>query len=165
MRQETFFDVSLSPLRTWGLLADLCSYGSWHPRYTFDTDPELGGRVDFTFLFMKDRRVRTDVEVTAFEKPNTIGWKLAFGDVFACLEERYEVERVGIGSRVHHSMEWRGLTSVFFRGGAARLLAFLEAYDAAFIAQVRRVARSGPVGNRHARRAASPGHVGRAAND
>ncbi|MBN8831606.1 MAG: hypothetical protein ABS86_02390 [Sphingobium sp. SCN 64-10] len=165
MRQETEFEVKLSPLRVWGMLADLRSYRYWHPRYVFGSDASLEASIDFSFLLFGERRVKSDVIITDLDKPREIGWQLKVSELLACFEEHYVVYPDGTGSRVCHSMEWRGITQIFFVRASNKLMNFLEAYDAAFCAYARRATRSGPTPNRHVRRSTLATQSRRAAND
>ena len=142
MKEETSFDFNMSALRIWSLISDLRGFSRWHPIYRIAGEAERGAEIDVTcFLFGGGRKMTTQLIINRLTKPQLIGWQIGVRG-FLTLDERYQIDAIANGVRVHHSVECRGviggLVGLILRKG---LLRTMRQEDAAFLALLRRQSR------------------------
>lgn len=142
MKEETTFDFNMSALRVWSLLSNLKGFARWHPAYRIAGEAERGAEMDVTLLlFNGDRKVTTQMVINRLVKPQMIGWQMGVRGLLT-FDERYEIEPIANGVRIHHSAECRGLVgaliSRMIRRGLRRMM---RQQDAAFLSLLRRQSR------------------------
>lgn len=165
MKVETTFEFNMSALRVWSLISDLKGFARWHPMYRIAGEAERGAEMDVTWLlFGGDRKMTTQMVVNRLIKPELIGWQMGVRG-FLTFDERYEIEPIANGVRVHHSVDCRGMVGVLIgrlmRKGLRRNM---RRQDAAFLAFLRRQSRLSGRSMRH-RRGAIKSPPRDAAND
>src|SRR3546814_2972046 len=138
MKEETIFDFNMSALRVWSLISDLRGFARWHPIYRIAGEAERGAEIDVTWLlFGGDRKMTTQMIITRLTKPQLIGWQMGVRG-FLTLDEPSEIEPIGNGVSIHHSVECRGIFGGLFgrmmRKGLRRPM---RMQDAAFHALLR----------------------------
>lgn len=166
MKEETTLDFNMSALRVWSLLSDLKGYARWHPVYRIAGEAERGAQMDVTWLLFKgDRRMTTQMVINRLVKPQLIGWQMGVRG-FLTFDERYEIEPIANGVRIHHSFECRGVVGALvgrlMRKGLRRSM---RQQDAAFLALLRRQSRLPGHSMRQRRRHLKPPPGRDAAND
>jgi len=166
MKEETTIEFNMSALRVWSLLSDLKGFARWHPMYRFAGVAEPGAEMDVTFLlFGGDRQMTTQMTVNRLVKPQLIGWQMGVRG-FLTLDERYEIEPIANGVRIHHSIDCRGMVGVLIgplmRKGLRRNM---RQQDLAFLALLRRQSRLPRRSTRHSQRPVKPPPPRGAAND
>lgn len=166
MKEETTIEFTMSALRVWSLLSDLKGFARWHPMYRIAGAAEPGAEIDVTWLlFGGDRKMTTQMVVNRLVKPELIGWQMGVQG-FLTLDERYEIEPIANGVRIHHSLECRGIIGGMV-GGLMRngLRRTMRQQDAAFLALLRRQSRLPGRSARNHRRPMKPPPRRDAAND
>lgn len=166
MKEETTLDFNMSALRVWSLLSDLEGYARWHPVYRKAGEAERGAEMDVTWLLFKgDRKMTTQMVINRLVKPQLIGWQMGVRG-FLTFDERYEIEPIANGVRIHHSVECRGVVGALvgrmMRKGLRRTM---RIQDAAFLALLRRQSRLPAQSMRQRRRPLKSPPRGDAAND
>lgn len=166
MKEETTLDFNMSALRVWSLLSDLKGYARWHPVYRIAGDAERGAEMDVTWmLFNGDRKMTTQMVINRLVKPQLIGWQMGVRG-FLTFDERYEIEPIANGVRVHHSVECRGVVGALVgRMMCKGLRRTMRQQDAAFLALLRRQSRLPGQSMRQRRRPVTPPPRRDAAND
>jgi hypothetical protein len=157
MKEETTFDFNMSALRVWSLISDLKGFARWHPMYRIAGEAERGAEIDITWLlFGGDRKMTTQMVVNRLVKPQLIGWQMGVRG-FLTLDERYELEPIANGVRVHHSIDCGGMVGALvgplMRKGLRRNM---RNQDAAFLALLRRQSRLPKQSMRHRQRPVKP---------
>jgi len=157
MKEETTFDFNMSALRVWSLLSDLKGFARWHPTYRIAGEAERGAEIDVTWLLFKgDRKMTTQMVITRLVKPELIGWRMGLRG-FLTFDERYEIEPIANGVRIHHSFDCRGMVGALIgplmRKGLRRSM---RHQDAAFLALLRRQSRLPGQSTRQRRRPIKP---------
>lgn len=166
MKEETTLDFNMSALRVWSLLSDLKGYARWHPVYRIAGEAERGAEMDVTWLLFKgDRKMTTQMVINRLVKPQLIGWQMGVRG-FLTFDERYEIEPIANGVRIHHSVECRGIVGALvgrmMRKGLRRTM---RIQDGAFLALLRRQSRLPGQSMRQRRRPLKSPPGGHAAND
>ncbi len=157
MKEETTIEFTMSALRVWSLLSDLKGFARWHPMYRIAGAAEPGAEIDVTWLlFGGDRKLTTQMVVNRLVKSELIGWQMGVRG-FLTLDERYEIEPIANGVRIHHSIDCRGIVGVLIgrlmRKGLRRNM---RHHDAAFLAFLRRQSRLPGQTTRQRRRPIKP---------
>lgn len=157
MKEETTFDFNMSALRVWSLISDLKGYARWHPLYRPAGEAERGAEMDVTWLlFGGDRKMTTTMVINRLVKPELIGWQIGVRG-FLTLDERYQIEPIANGVRIHHSIDYRGLVGALIgplmRKGLRRNM---RQQDAALLNLLRRQSRLSGTSTRHHRRPIKP---------
>lgn len=157
MKEETSFDFNMSALRVWSLISDLKGFARWHPVYRIAGEAERGAEMDVTWLlFRGERKMTTQMVVNRLVKPEIIGWQMGVRG-FLTLDERYQIEQIANGVRIHHSIDCRGVVGALLgplmRRGLRRNM---RNQDAAFLNLLRRQSRLSGTSTRQRRRPIKP---------
>lgn len=154
MQEENTFSFNMSPIRVWMHLAELSAFTFWHPSYRFQADAAPRRRIRFSHALLSgEYRLKAQATITAFDKPQAIGWMIGIGGV-PVFRETYELEAFGAGTQIRHAIEFDGvigrLIGLFLR---RRFRKALRVHDRALVNFLRDEVRSAGVSiNRHHRR-------------
>ncbi len=167
MKEEDTFTFNMAPIRVWTHLADLGAYAFWHPSYRFEGGAEPGKTVKLTYaMFKGEYRIRADATITGFDKSHRIAWNVGVGGA-TVFSEAYELEAVGTGTEIRHSIAFESLMGKvvgrLFRRTFRRAV---RAQDLALLSYLKRESRGAAAGvNRQRRRAQNARKARRANND
>lgn len=141
MKLETVFDLNISALRAWSIIADMKNYHIWHPNYRFNANPHTGAIVGFSSEIRR-KAARSSVTVTECEKPRTLSW-VSGSPLFLRWSETYSVTAAAHRASIRHIVECSGVIPLVLRHVLAnRFLASMRRQDLALQTFTKRKVRS-----------------------
>lgn len=107
--------ISASPERVWRTLVDFPGYGKWNPYVAIRGVASEGGEIEWSLgSTVLKRRVWTKALVRELREHERLAWSFGTRGIFGG-EECYSLEPVAGGTRLQHTLTYRGLIALLGR--------------------------------------------------
>lgn len=118
---ENEIAVAGAPAKVWRILTDFPGYRNWHPFIRLTGEAKTGAEIDYEYTSdLRTRRKRhSPGTITRLERNVAFEWTMGIRHFFQQVE-RYELSPHPLGTRLRHSVEFRGLVGFLFRGRPSR---------------------------------------------
>ncbi len=108
-------EIPAAPPQVWNVLVDFSGYSKWNPYVAMRGVAELGSEIEWSLgSKVLKRRVWSAGVVTEWDRPNRLTWTVGSRRLFL-VNERFSLEKIPQGTRLHHSVILSGLSVVLGR--------------------------------------------------